>query len=85
MLAIAGLVCLADTALAKERVTWLSVDTADQHQGDSRSPAPTKPGPGEQARIWLEAQLPDFDHLHDRASVARIERQIQSTGANPVA
>ncbi|MDM4768307.1 hypothetical protein [Pelomonas sp. SE-A7] len=76
-----GTVFLADSVLAKDRVTWLAVDTVDQHQSGSRPSVPPHPGPGEQARIWLEAHLPDFDHGHDRASVARIERQIEGTGA----
>ena len=71
-------VCFTGLAAAQSRVVWLSLEGSPQPQDSAAvGERAVKPvGPGEQGRMWLVQRLPDFKHMHDVASVARIEKSV---------
>lgn len=78
LLIAAVCVCYTGLAAAQSRVVWLSLEGSPQPQASAaaRESAVKQVGPGEKARMWFVQRLPDFKHLHDIASVARIEKSV---------
>lgn len=71
-------ICFSGTLAAQPRVVWLSMEGLPQRSGSAAAESNTLAlaAPGEQARQWLVERLPGFSHVHDTASIARLEKLI---------